>query len=82
MDEEEGEEGEEIEHPSSTGGGGASAGGRLATGNGNGGDRSGAATPSALSTVPSAGQTPLRMVRDVGMADTPSVKDEDRMDTS
>jgi len=75
MDEEEGEEGEEIENPTPVGGIGGS--GRL-------GDRSGAATPLALSTAPSAGQTPLRQVRDVNMVDAPSgkVDEADRMDTS
>ena len=76
MDEEEGEEGEEIENP--TPGGGV---GKLG---GSTGDRSGAATPLPLSTVPSAGVTPLRQVRDVSMMDAPSLKVEeaDRMDTS
>lgn len=79
MDEEEGEEGEEIEHlgVSTT----SSSTVRLASG----GDRSGAVTPSAMSTVPSAGQTPLRQVREVSMVDAPvkGLEDStDRMDTS
>lgn len=81
MDEEEGEEGEEIEL--------LGAGGGISKSGGVGGvDRSGAATPTplVLSTVPSAGQTPLRQVsgRDVPMTDAGPVKmdDRDRMDTS
>ena len=76
MDEEEGEEGEEIENPTPVGGIG-----RLG---GSTGDRSGAATPLALYAVPSAGQTPLRQVRDVNMTDAPlgKVDETDRMDTS
>lgn len=81
MDEEEGEEGEEIEL--------LGAGGGVSKNGGAGGvDRSGAATPTpfALSTVPSAGQTPSRQVssRDVPMTDAglAKVDDRDRMDTS
>lgn len=83
MDEEEGEEGEEIEHLGVSTNTGSSTT-RLASG----GDRSGAATPSAMSsmsTVPSAGQTPLRQVREVSMVDAPvkGLEDStDRMDTS
>ena len=95
MDEEEGEEGEEIEHPGATPSGlSSNTGGRLSS-SGLGGDRSGAATPSgmSMSTVPSAGQTPLRQVRDVSMPDVTTItsgsvtvkserEDVDRMDTS
>ncbi|KAF8424892.1 tho complex subunit 7 [Tirmania nivea] len=79
MDEEEGEEGEEIENPTPVGGIGGSG-----KSGGSTGDRSGAATPLAMSTVPSAGQTPLRQARDVNMVDPPSgkVDEADKMDTS
>ena len=81
MDEEEGEEGEEIELLGASGG--VSKSGAVG-----GVDRSGAATPTplVLSTVPSAGQTPLRQFssRDVPMTDVGQAKvdDRDRMDTS
>jgi len=79
MDEEEGEEGEEIENPIP--GGGISGSGRPGESTG---DRSGAATPLALSAEPSAGQTPSRQARDVNMVDAPPVKVDaaESMDTS